>query len=189
MTSIIKADNISTVAGTGTISVAAGNSIESTEAGGIKYPGGVLQVYQHIIDVETAFTSTSYVDVNNSQFTMTAVGTNSKFVITYIGQSYKSGTNDGFGLQLYRVSPNETNLWTPYSTWGAQGHDATNSNAESIQLQYLDSPGITAGSTVTYKFRVAKYSAGTGYINYGAPGSTWSGYANKTNIIVWEIAQ
>jgi len=171
------------------ITIPTGKKLNAVDAAGLYAPGCVLQVVQNAFNIETAFTSLSYVDVTSSATSLIAKGVNSKFVITYIGQSYKSGTTDGFGLQLYRVTQSAGAIWTPYSTWGAQGHDSASSNGESVQLQYIDSPNANIGETVTYKFRVAKYAAGTGYINYGAPGSTWSGYNNGTSIIIWEIAQ
>lgn len=150
--------------------------------------GSVLQTVQLNFGDTTSTTSAgTFVDIAGSQFSLTTRGANSKIYILYSGSSYRTGTtNEGYGIQLYRVAPTTSEVYTPYATWATLGHNTTLQFGGPATIQAVDTPNVAAGTTLTYKFRVTSHNAGnTININYSG---TWSGYRNSSNVIAFEIA-
>ena len=87
MTSIIKADNISTVSGSGNITIPTGVKVVGTDAGSIVAPGHVIQVVQtsqtgefnlsHNSGSQTAWTDTGY------NATITPKSSSSKILVEF----------------------------------------------------------------------------------------------------------
>lgn len=109
MTSILRADNITTVAGTGNISLNTGNKIVSPDVGGIVAPGTVIQVL-HAAKGDTlvatgAVGNNYWVAVTGLSVTITPKYANSKIIIMthmYIG----ADTTSGGYQQQYRILKN-----------------------------------------------------------------------------------
>lgn len=149
--------------------------------------GTVLQTVEMNFSDTTTTASTTFVDISGSSFSLTTLGANSKIYIIYNGSAYKAGSDtSGYGIQLYRSAPTTAEVYTPYATWGANGHSVSNNFGGVATLHAIDTPNVAAGTTLSYKFRVASYSSSnTVYINYP---STYSGYAHSSNIIAVEVA-
>jgi len=106
MTSILRADNITTVAGTGNISLNAGNKIISPDVGGIVAPGTVIQVL-HAAKGDTlaatgAVGNNYWVTVTGLSITITPKYATSKIII--MTHMYVGMTADAAGYQQqYRI--------------------------------------------------------------------------------------
>ena len=183
MTSIIKADNISTVSGSGNINVASGTTLYA--------PGHVLQVVQATATGNTQIASNTYTDLNGMSLNITPTSTSSKILIQYIVHSFNGGGNSAgnsvwgsCGIRLLRGS---TPLYSDSDAFnGGYGTGINAANAaDRIMTRdaftYLDSPNST--SQLTYKVQGCELQdRGTSQVwfnAYGAPGT----------IMAMEIAQ
>lgn len=154
----------------------------------------VLQLQHTYWSAATTTTSEIWTDCSGSTVSLIARGNNSKFLIRYLPQCYKESTDQyltGGGFQICRSAPAFIELWNPYSTWGVCQHlgFAAGSGIGGL-LQFIDAPNVAAGTTVSYKLRMAKYTSnntytsGTLYHNYAG---TWNGYTSMSLGVVMEI--
>lgn len=135
----------------------------------------------------TSATAQSWTDLAGSQFTITTKVANSRIYLHHNGSSYGTATTSGFGIQFYRVSPSAAEIWTPFATWGATGHDRATSNfGGGYNIHYMDSPNVAAGTTITYKLRAWVYAAG-GLVYFSYPGS-YQNYRMSASVMAYEIA-
>ena len=96
MTSIIKADNISTVSGSGNITIPTGVKVIGTDSASIVAPGHVLQTVQSKWYGNQDTNNTSYVAVDDSLVTITPKYANSQLLIRYsIHQYCRNGALHG----------------------------------------------------------------------------------------------
>ena len=152
MTSILRADNISTVAGTGTIAVQTGNTLYA--------PGHVIQVVQGTYATET--------DSNNSSFTDTGLtasitpsSTSSKILISVTAPGCgKPGGNTG-AYASYRVVSVINSVTTQIVIAAPQqGYTATSDHDFGVvSVNYLHSPSTT--SLIEYKLQNRTGGSGT----------------------------
>lgn len=179
MTSIIKADNISTVAGTGTISVAAGNTIVQ--------PGMTLQIATSTYDgvVSTSANGSPSLSTGIQLF---SVSFTPKFATSLIlvqtstisiEEIANSGDKGWLGLfdgDTFIAANSGGPLYT---------HFASNLNVTHVSLNN----SWIAGSTSTRTIQVrAGFDGGTAYIN-GNSTYNYTGNAARIQMTVWEIAQ
>lgn len=157
--------------------------------------GSVLQTVQlNFGDSTSTNIAQTFVNIAGSQFSLTTRGANSKIYIMYNGQSYRYGSapdrDEGHGIQLYRVAPTTSEVYTPYATWSAIGYHYSTANfAGPSVMQAVDTPNVAAGITLTYRFRVTPNSSrSTVSINYSGYPGVWDGYKNSTSVIAFEIA-
>ena len=183
MTSIIKADNISTVSGSGNIAVASGTTLYA--------PGHVIQVFSDVKTGTSSTTSTSFTDIPGLEVSITPKSSSSKILVTY---SVNIGTDDAnFGyLRLVRDSTaiivgNSSGTRVPVtSQYYAENNEG---NIGGRSFTFLDSPSTT--SQVTYKVQFRCATSGTVTINKSFRDSNNSGYDSRapSTITVMEIAQ
>ena len=163
MTSIIKADNISTVSGSGNITIPTGVKVVGTDAGSIVAPGQVLQTIYSTFNTQTFQASTNTNSTGHSA-TITPKFANSKILVQHMGSVYNEGNN----LHQYRtVYRGSTNL-AP-SAEGLTLHSAGASSMgrwSSIGFNILDNPATTSAITYTIYFRGNSSSVNT-YYCYG----------------------
>ena len=176
MTSIIKADNISTVSGSGNITIPTGVKVVGTDVGSLVAPGQVIQFVQaetSNFPTRPQVTSTSYVDSGYS------LSITPKFSTSKIYCNFNASAHCGGGQYLYGVfRRNGNDLNQAQFALGAANQ------WEMIGMNFADSPSST--SAVTYTLAV-KVSGGTGYLGWT------SGFTSpNTNMQGWtlmEIAQ
>lgn len=163
MTSIIKADNISTVSGSGNITIPTGVKVVGTDAGSIVAPGQVLQTIYSTFNTQVYQASLNTNSTGHSA-TITPKFANSKILVQHMGTVYNEGDN----LHQYRtVYRGSTNL-AP-SGEGLTLHSAASGNNgrwSSIGFNILDNPATTSAITYTIYFRGNSSSANS-YYCYG----------------------
>lgn len=153
--------------------------------------GSVLQSqFVNIVSTTTNSTINSYADISDASITLTTTVANSKFLLILEGVIYAStdsggsvlnGVNLGFrrGSTLIRgVAGSSGDAWAGgfNGTWGAGGGGSFNQ-----ARTFLDSPSLSAGTSVTYKGCLGRWSNGTATFNY-------AGYGNRSSFHVLEIA-
>ena len=176
MTSIIKADNISTVSGSGNITIPTGVKVVGTDAASIVAPGQIIQFVQaetSNLSPRPTITSTSYVDSGYS------LSITPKFSTSKIYCNFHASAHCGGGSYLYGMfRRNGTGLSQAEFALGSANQ------WEMIGMNFIDSPSST--SAVTYTLAV-KVSGSTGYL--GWTGSYSSPNTNMQGWTLMEIAQ
>ena len=176
MTSIIKADNISTVSGSGNITVASGTTLYA--------PGHIIQVKQRISTAHETISSATWT-ATQALHDITPTSTSSKILVQITGviRAYNSGGNNAQGAwRLYRDigGGGFSRLNTHQMTHRAYDYGGNGLiNDIPFHIQYLDSPATT--SAVTYKLYGSK-EAGSN-IELGPDGD------DEQYITLMEIAQ
>lgn len=188
MTSILRADSISTVAGTGNISLQTGNKIISPDVGGIVAPGQVIQTkYAKLTTVVDIATST-FIDVGLS-ITITPKFSNSIFYINArLSTFWVSTTSNtwGGGHRIVRdstvIDDTMGDSSGPLDQWWNLPITAATYKDYFMQAtkSTIDTPGTT--NPIVYKIQSAA-RVGSLKLNYGSP------YAPHSLLVVQEIAQ
>jgi len=181
MTSIIRADNISTVAGTGTIAVQAGNTLDAS-AGFTPPAGHVIQVIQTVKTDTFTMNSTSYTDVTGFSATITPTSTSNKILIVVDTQVSGSVT---YNVKLALVRGTSTYLHTKVQRIAQDGQGQY--REYSLGCCYLDSPSTTDATTYKLQMNVNGQPA---YLNRPADlaGYTPAGSESNSTITLMEIA-
>ena len=130
--------------------------------------GKVLQVVSASKNDTFTTTSTSYVDVTGLTANITPSSTSNKILITALIGRVTTDDGGGFGVQLDRGGSSiydlaQGNMSDAFATGGAGGMTNNDRKNDNGFIQYLDSPSST--SSLTYKIRAKRTSAGNGYIN------------------------
>ena len=200
MTSIIKADNISTVSGSGNITIPTGVKVVGTDTGSIAAPGHVIQtVYAQYAGFTTTATS-SWVEYLSS--TITPKFATSKILIQSItcyggvDNSYSAGkcgrTISGGSEVAMRLGDGvdpETRFTD--ASFGLQMNGSANDIYKMwhTPFNFLDSPTTT--NTITYKL-YGKADAASRQLrinrHHSYPGDGYNPPPNTT-LILTEIAQ
>ena len=158
MTSIIRADNISTVAGTGTIAVQAGNTLDAS-AGFTPPAGHVIQTVFDNHATQISISSPNVQDEHNVGLSasITPKSTTSKILVITSVQVQQSGPS---GQTLYwrtRLKRNGTTILDNQAAESVSGE--TNELGLRTTFQWLDQPSTT--STLTYTVFVKNDSGAT----------------------------
>ena len=181
MTSIIKADNISTVSGSGNITIPTGVKVVGTDSGSIVAPGHVIQVVQATDASNTVVNSTSFTAVP-LQADITPKFATSKILCMVVGGVDTNASGRGAGATIFRTISGGSAVNLATSSGGQQrfGYDyGANSRLQTTQaMQFLDSP--STASSVNYRVHVQS----TASANVEYPGT----YQTKVMILM-EIAQ
>tara|TARA_A200000159_G_C7281983_1_gene321890 strand:+ start:597 stop:1157 length:561 start_codon:yes stop_codon:yes gene_type:complete len=186
MTSIIKADNISTVSGSGNITIPTGVKLIGTDNSSIVAPGHVLQTVQSKWYGNHDTSSTSFVSVDDSQVNITPKYANSQFLIRYALHQYcRNNTQHGLKPYFYVPSIGSWSALTSNSTFNEivrVANGSTNLVIWSMQhFEFL--VGVPGNGTEQVSFKIYHRTADANYsvrINDNGPGSS---------ITVQEIAQ
>ena len=134
----------------------------------IKGAGKVLQVISVSKNDTFTTTSTSFVDVTGLTADITPSSTSNKVLVTVFLGRLVTDDGGGFGAELNRGGSSiydlgQGNLSDCFATGGGGGMSNNDRKNDVAFIQYLDSP--SSSSTLTYKIRVKRSSAGSGYIN------------------------
>lgn len=175
--STLRTDVITAVGGAGTISVPTGNAL------GI--PGYIVQIRFKSFNDQTVLTALqTYTVGTNATLAITSKFANSKFYVNMQAQGYAVSTG-GLNIGISRtISATTTRL---LGTDGAAGDtwmgnaNGQGTNSWNIKRPFLDSPGVAAGTTITYNMLLGLWSAGTVYLNA-------VGYTGGSTITIMEIA-
>ena len=185
MTSIIKADNISTVSGSGNITIPTGVKLIGTDDSSIVAPGCVLQTVQSKWYANHDTTSTSFVSVDDSQVNITPKYANSQLLIRYsIHATNRDNDLHGIAPYFYIPSTGNWSVLTSNSTFNEVLRLANGGSSEVIwgmvSFEFLMGVPGTGTEQVSFKVYHKSYNGGSLRINDNGPGSS---------ITVQEIAQ
>ena len=170
MTSIIRADNISTVAGTGTIAVQAGNTLDAS-AGFTAPAGHVIQTVQQQISTTVSYSSNDVDSGFNPSITPTS--TSSKILImcsmSFLALRQDGGAQIGIGYKIKRsIGGVAQDVFVADDSGRGGMQFETNASQTDLRLRirpailYLDSPNTT--SEVTYLISGLLFT-GTAYMH------------------------
>ena len=182
MTSIIKADNISTVSGSGNITIPTGVNVVGTDTASIYAPGMVVQmVHLPSTNVTRAASSSTSFVASNITNTITPKFNNSKLVVraaTTINNNTNS--NEHLIYTFYRSIGGGSFSNLRSGDWGiGQGYSAQSRIQIPTIAEIVDAPATT--SAVTYTLYYRSYNGGTVEV----PATT----AEHCEMIIMEIAQ
>lgn len=188
MTSIIRADNISTVAGTGNISLNTGNKIVSPDTGAIVAPGMVIQTKYAKLTTVIDLTSSTFTDIGLSVAITPKFSNSIIYVTARLSTFWQSSTSNtwGGGHRIVRDSTVIDDTMGdgagPLDQWWNLPVTAATYKDYFMQANKstMDSPGTT--NQLIYKVQSAA-RVGTLKLNYGSP------YAPHSLLVVQEIAQ
>ena len=186
MTSIIKADNISTVSGSGNITIPTGVKLIGTDDSSIVAPGHVIQTVQSKWYGNHDTSSTSFVSVDDSQVNITPKYANSQLLIRYaIHQFCRNSTQHGLKPYFYVPSTASWSALTSNSSFNEIVRVANgNTNLVIWSMQHFEFLiGVPGNGTEQVSFKIYHRTADSSYsvlINDNGPGSS---------ITVQEIAQ
>ena len=145
----------------------------------------VVQVVTNNFGAGTTFTTAyAYQTLNGGGLTITPLYTGSKFYIQLSLQGYATSSGGVNGGISRTFSGTTTRLLGVDGTSGDAWQGSCNgqgTNSWTLSRHYIDTPGITAGSPITYNALGALWSSGTAYFNYGASNGLVS------NITIWEL--
>jgi len=174
MTSIIKADNISTVSGSGNLTVASGTNLY--------VPGMIVQVLgnSYTIGSNIATSSASYVTSGLTSPVITPKFANSKILITCdIGMIYGVTAGDGSMSSIFRSVQGGTYAALNVVLFD-HFHESSGSDNISPHMHHiLDTPTYALGNTISYQAFIKSQGAGSISIFAGS----------MVNYTVSEIAQ
>lgn len=123
----------------------------------------------------------NYIDCPGSSRTITTSVANSIILVQIQTQTYSDGGGSA-NLGLRRDSTRLAGIdGASGNSWS--GHGNGYNGSQRMALNYLDSPGVAAGTTLTYVPLHGHWTAGNTYINYS--GGT---YTNFSTITLMEIA-
>ena len=199
MTSIIKADNISTVSGSGNITIPTGVSVVGTDAGSIVAPGHVIQTVfsDYFAAVQASFNNSTFAPVTTAQATITPKFASSKILVQCNGSASSSAAANEWSWHLKRgsvwIGGNSKTSTASSATTGAHASGNSGGGSEAATTQsfnHLDSPntisaityilGFQGGESQTYSINRGHSTATNNYQFYHSGGCT---------ITLMEIAQ
>lgn len=159
MTSIIKADNISTVSGSGNITIPTGVKVVGTDAASIYAPGMVVQMVSLSDTTVTraASASASFV-ASNITNTITPKFSNSK-IIARVATTLNNNTNSASNIvaTIYRRIGSGSFSNIRSGDWGiTQAYGASSRIQVPCIAEIVDAPATTDAVTYTLYYRSAQ---------------------------------
>jgi len=180
MTSIIKADNISTVSGSGNISVASGTTLYA--------PGHVIQVVSAITDTRNTHNNVGGVysaNIPGVEVTITPKSTTSKILI--MSTIFAGCNNNNYpGLWDTRLMRGTTVIEDKFMRHHASASADNSSAGGSASNTFLDLPSTT--SAITYGVQITQRIS-SGNVNVYVNGTQVNGAEGSSSIVAMEIAQ
>lgn len=170
MTSIIRADNISTVAGTGTVTVQAGNTLDAS-AGFTPPAGHVVQVVSQAFTGTLSVSATSFTDTGHS-VSITLKTDTPKILVSLLGGGWHDEGNAAATVwQSFQSneSGSYAHLTGINTTYGLSRHsgDGGTWSIGPHAMQWLYTCTGSAGDTITYRV-VSKKNGSYGNSQYSA---------------------
>lgn len=145
--------------------------------------GTVLQtVFNNFTDSTTTTTTQDYVDVIGSDITITTKQANSKIYLFAVCPCYASGTCSGFSIGFKRGSTLIDGVTgTNGDTWQYLNGAGLSDTSLVGERQHLDSPSVSAGTSLTYKVQIGLWTQGTVQVNF-------ANYGHRSKFLIQEIA-
>jgi len=175
--STLRVDQITTVAGTGNITVP--NSCRLWSGGSI-----VQTVSKTFNDSTSNATAATYVVCANGNLDISAKFSNSLFLIRLAAQGYQA-SGGGMNVAIRREYLGTTPLIIGLETTGGDAWmgnaNGTSTNSGNFKRSFYDSPGVPAGTILTYRAMLGSWSTNTAFFNY-------PGYTGGSTITIMEIA-
>lgn len=165
--------------------IPSGHTLDVSGGTLVPSPDQILQVKHIDFQDQTANATTqTYADASGTDITLTAKGNNSKFYLTANCQMYHTGGVNGANICFKRDSTKILGVdGGAGDSWFGFGNASTLTNLSfTVSRSYLDSPSISAGTSVTYKIMIGRWNSGTVYLNYTT-------YDTTSHFTVMEIAQ
>ena len=147
-------------------------------------PNILLQtVYKTWSTATTNASVQTYVDVTDSDLSITAKRTGSVFKVTVIAQGYQAtGNGSNIGIKYVGTDTLIAGVnGAAGDTWLGIGNGIATTSWSITRVKF-HSPLVVAGNSYTYRAMLGKWSTGTNYLNY-------AGYSGESIIIIEEIAQ
>lgn len=181
MTSIIKADNISTVSGSGNITIPTSVKVVGTDSGSIVAPGLSIQTQHATMSSQVIVSSVAaYTDILSCSITTKFA--NSKILIQAAVPNYSNNPASGAWTNSHYLKLHESGT----GIIAAYEHPGPQSSMEYSQSSaVLHMTGAKSVGTYTYTIRVKPTLAGDSHY-YGRSVESDPSY---TQMIVQEIAQ
>ena len=166
------------------IIVPSGHTLDASGGTFMPAPDQILQVKHVAWDTTTSSSGSKvYVAVNDSAITITAKGSNSKFYLTSACNLYQDSGGNGMNTGFYRGTTLIKGVaGSGGDSWLGGGNKPQNYGSYTVARQHVDEPDVSAGTSITYKVALGKWTAGTANLNY-------TGYTTTSNFTVMEIAQ
>ena len=190
MASIIRTDSITTVAGSGNISLQTGNKIVSPDVGGLVAPGQIVQVIQNVkYDTFTGAANGTPIVVTGISATITPKFASSKILILAQIMYSSTGTTYGGWFKRNGVDIGLGNAGSGQQLVSIGMALATDSNqSNTFPYMFLDSPATI--SALTYQFYVNNDNAAAIYINRSvSDGAAAVGKRGISTVTLMEVAQ
>ena len=195
MTSIIKADNISTVSGSGNITIPTGVKVVGTDAGSLVAPKIPIQINYIRNNADTSFSGgTSGVYIASSITQITALRANSDFIYHCAIPSEHDNTNatNAFA-QLYRQINSGGFTYVDNCTTNLQAPGMNGTMLHSLTFMDYNYGTINAGDVIDYKVLATSHASGaSGLYHFNQPNLGSQPSNESTNFShgwVMEIAQ
>jgi hypothetical protein len=198
MTSIIKADNISTVSGSGNITIPTGVKVIGTDTASIVAPGQVIQIQSTNMTTHQTVTGTTFTEITGLTTNITPISTSSKIYLMVhlvVGDAQDDNYNQ-FRIQRV-IAGSATNLGlgtaagsATLASWQNNG-PYTHAIYETAvsSWTYLDSPATTLQTTYKVLSRPMSTSSRTHYINRPHDTTDGNRAASSSTLTLMEIAQ
>jgi hypothetical protein len=151
---------------------------------GSQYSNIIQAQFVPFTQITSMTANQTYTTVNGGVLTITSLYPNTKFMVMINCQGYTSGSN-GTNIGLNRtIAGNTVRLvgidGASGDSWAGSSNGA-GSNSYNVYRQYLDSPSVIAGTTITYQILLGLWSAGSTSVNYA------SNYTPTSGITVFEV--
>jgi len=171
MTSILKVDQIQTVAGGAPTVADLGVNITSTSM-----PTGSVLKAESYMQSNSVTVSSNSVLTSLSSYTFVPVGSGSKFLITYFLYANWGNTNQGFQALMHKDGSELFRSGNVHSIYTNTLSDVYIGGAWS----FVDDSGSTAGTGIVFELKAQSYSSHS--INY-------SNASQRRGFTIMEIAQ
>lgn len=210
MTSIIKADNISTVSGSGNITIPTGVKVVGTDAASIVSPGMMVQVAQSD-KVGSSNLVVNVANYGNNKVNMVHIGSAYNLTITTkldnswiivdgrIGLALQNSSHGYFDMKTYHDGTLQSTNWlselaAPGATGDALPDGLIVNHLDSYSQNHIESfkviyqPNVPAGTVLRFDPYVAAWTQGNVYINKHASAGNYN-QISFTRFMATEIAQ
>ena len=170
------------------IIVPSGQTLDASSATLIPSVDQILQSKTTYFGDTTAHTTNNtYIACSGSDTALTTIADNSKFLVLVHLNIATTAYNNGYNAGVIRGSTLVAGAnGGSGDAWAGGNNDANSASVDyksgNVFRQFIDSPSLSAGTSVTYKAAVGRWTSGTITVNY-------TGYNVKSSITVMEIAQ
>tara|TARA_Y100001972_G_C7606943_1_gene304211 strand:- start:116 stop:670 length:555 start_codon:yes stop_codon:yes gene_type:complete len=155
-------NNLNTASGTD-ITVPTGKKLIVTDEGGVRVPGGILQIVNNIgYGTRTLSTSTSYIDVGGHAVTITPKAAGSKIMIcSSFADTFVANNASANSMYLKYIRSIAGGAFSNICFISDRQGLTTPTNQEfmcSMSFSFLDTPSYSVGEAIVYKAQMKSYN-------------------------------